>query len=139
MHPLVGYKIMQKLNLTFDELSHSIMEHHERLDGSGYPQHLKEEQISRIGRISALADSFSAMICTRPYASGKEPAAAAQELAAARTIYDPKLTAALASAFATDTFGESRSVDITPASMQDAPTADAPGDGAADPDTPEQV
>ncbi len=135
MHPLIGYKIMQKLNLAFDELSHAIMEHHERLDGSGYPQRLKEEQISRIGRIAALADSFSAMICTRPYAPSKEPAAAAQELAAARTIYDPKLTTTLASAFATDTFGELRSVDITRVAAQ----SDTAADGLADLRAPEQA
>lgn len=129
MHPLVGYKIMQKLNLAFDELAHAIMEHHERLDGSGYPQHFKEEQLSRIGRITALADSFSAMITTRPHAPGKEPAAAAQELAAARTLYDPKFTSTLSSAFATDTFGELRSVDLgpTPSSAEDGSAGE--GDG----------
>ncbi|MDO5484145.1 MAG: HD domain-containing protein, partial [Desulfovibrionaceae bacterium] len=73
MHPLLGVKIMQKLEITFEELLRACFEHHERMDGSGYPQHLKGPQISRAGRLTAVADSFSAMICQRAYAPAKEP------------------------------------------------------------------
>jgi len=52
-----------------------IAQHHERLDGSGYPNGLKNEQIGVYGRMTAIADSFSAMITPRPYAN----AASAQE------------------------------------------------------------
>ncbi len=52
-----------------------IAQHHERLDGSGYPNGLKSEQIGVYGRMTAIADSFSAMITPRPYAN----AASAQE------------------------------------------------------------
>ncbi|MDO8654563.1 MAG: HD-GYP domain-containing protein [Undibacterium sp.] len=52
-------------------LSHNVLlginEHHERLDGSGYPQGLSGGAISLFGRISAIADSFSAMTSERPY------------------------------------------------------------------------
>jgi HD-GYP domain-containing protein (c-di-GMP phosphodiesterase class II) len=44
-----------------------IGEHHERLDGSGYPHGLTETDISIFGKISAIADSFSAMTSPRPY------------------------------------------------------------------------
>jgi len=52
-----------------------IAQHHERLDGSGYPNGLKSEQIGVYGRMTAIADSFSAMITPRSYAN----AASAQE------------------------------------------------------------
>lgn len=54
-----------------EPLAHTILlgisEHHERLDGSGYPQGLSGAAISLFGRISAIADSFSAMTSERPY------------------------------------------------------------------------
>ena len=52
-----------------------IAQHHERLDGSGYPDGLQSDQISVYGRMTAIADSFSAMITPRPYAN----ASSAQE------------------------------------------------------------
>ena len=42
-------------------------EHHERLDGTGYPFGLRGEQISRMGKIVAVADVFDAMTTDRPY------------------------------------------------------------------------
>ena len=61
------------VNMSFEELVRACYEHHERMDGSGYPQRLKGNQISRVGRITAIADSFSAMICDRPYSERKDP------------------------------------------------------------------
>ena len=52
-----------------------IAQHHERLDGSGYPMGLKGNEIGIYGRMAAIADSFSAMITPRPYAN----ASSAQE------------------------------------------------------------
>ena len=105
LHPTVSYKIMQNLDLAFDELAQASMEHHERLDGTGYPQKSKSQQISRIGRITAIADSFAAMISKRPYVAGKEPIQAAQELAADQKRYDGQMTGYLAAAFLTGAFG----------------------------------
>jgi hypothetical protein len=101
LHPTLSYKIMQKLELAFDELAQASMEHHERLDGTGYPQKSRGSQISRIGRIAAIADSFGAMIAKRPYAEAKDPAQAAQELAADQKRSDGQLTGYLAAALLT--------------------------------------
>jgi hypothetical protein len=46
-----------------------IVQHHERLDGSGYPLGLVGEQIGIYGRMAAIADSFAALVSTRPYAN----------------------------------------------------------------------
>ena len=105
LHPALSYKIMQKLDLAFDELAQASLEHHERLDGTGYPQKSKAQQISRIGRIAAVADSFAAMIAKRPYAEAKELPHAAQELAADQKRYDGQLTGYLLTAFLTGAIG----------------------------------
>ncbi len=94
-HPTVGFKIMQKIDLAFNELSHAIMEHHERLDGSGYPQGLKGSQINIVGRICAVADAFSSMIAERPYTGQKNMEEAAKELAANEAQFDKTYTAKL--------------------------------------------
>ena len=65
-HPGVGYQIMYEVNLLHNALP-AIIEHHERLDGSGYPLGLKNEQISLMGRIVAVADVFDALSTDRPY------------------------------------------------------------------------
>ncbi|MBU6273179.1 MAG: HD-GYP domain-containing protein [Betaproteobacteria bacterium] len=55
-----------KLN---DDVRAGILQHHERLDGSGYPAGLKGTAISIHGRIAAIADCFSALTTARPYAN----------------------------------------------------------------------
>ncbi len=104
VHPIAGIKMMQKLNLAFDELNQAISEHHERLDGSGYPQHRKAPNISTVGRIAAIADSFSSMIMHRPYSRGMEPKQAALTLEKEKNRYDPKYLTMLANAYKLGTF-----------------------------------
>ncbi|MEW5773816.1 MAG: HD domain-containing phosphohydrolase [Thermodesulfobacteriota bacterium] len=97
-HPLLGAALAQKLNLRFDEITHAVMQHHERLDGSGYPQKARDADISPLGRICAVADSFAAMVSRRPYAEAKSFADAAAELAGMTSRYDPKITTHLKTA-----------------------------------------
>jgi HD-GYP domain-containing protein (c-di-GMP phosphodiesterase class II) len=54
-------------------LSDSIANHHERLDGTGYPAGLKEGQIGTLARLLAVADVYAAMCCPRPYRSEIDP------------------------------------------------------------------
>jgi HD-GYP domain-containing protein (c-di-GMP phosphodiesterase class II) len=65
-HPIIGYNIMDQVKLIRNSLP-AILEHHERLDGSGYPHGLRGDQISIIGRVVAVADVFDALITDRPY------------------------------------------------------------------------
>jgi len=72
-HPLRGYEIMRQEELRWllrEELP-ALLEHHERPDGRGYPQHLKGDQISLIGRIVHVADVFDALTSDRPYHDGR--------------------------------------------------------------------
>jgi len=65
-HPVKGYDIASKI-----EMLHPIMpavrNHHERWDGSGYPDRMVAEHIPLVGRIVAIADAFDAMATDRPY------------------------------------------------------------------------
>ncbi len=104
LHPLLGMKIMQKLDRTEDEIKAIVLQHHERLNGSGYPQRLTEKSIARLGRIAAVADSFSAMLQNRPYGPSKTPLEAAKVLATDTVGYDKSVTARLLTAYATKEF-----------------------------------
>jgi HD-GYP domain-containing protein (c-di-GMP phosphodiesterase class II) len=71
-HPTKGHEIMQQEELRWllrEELP-ALLQHHERLDGRGYPQQLLGDQISQIGRIVAVADVFDALTSDRPYRAG---------------------------------------------------------------------
>jgi putative two-component system response regulator len=66
-HPDVGYKICLPLQKNLGSALDVIRYHHEKLDGSGYPDGLKGEQISTVVRIMAVVDIFDALITGRPY------------------------------------------------------------------------
>jgi HD-GYP domain-containing protein (c-di-GMP phosphodiesterase class II) len=71
-HPTKGYEIMRKGELSWllrEELP-ALLQHHERLDGRGYPHGLKGAEIEPIGRIVAVADVFDALTSDRPYRAG---------------------------------------------------------------------
>ena len=69
-HPMVGYRHLESF-VDNAEVLLGILEHHERLDGSGYPNGLEEDVISDFGKIIAVADVFSAMTAVRPYKQAK--------------------------------------------------------------------
>lgn len=95
-HPLVGMKMAQKLGLTFKEMKSCVFEHHERLDGSGYPRKSSgSEEISKVGRLCAVADSFCAMITDRPYAKAIAPKEAARQLQNDDKRYERQFTTLL--------------------------------------------
>jgi len=75
-HPDVGYKIAFPLKNNLQSALKVIRHHHEKLDGSGYPDSLRGEEISVEARIMAVVDIYDALITDRPYrkAMGKEKA-----------------------------------------------------------------
>ncbi len=67
-HVLHSMEVMRTSKDASEALIEAIGQHHERFDGSGYPRGLAGEQITLLGSMAGLADSYSAMISARPYA-----------------------------------------------------------------------
>ena len=66
MHPRTAYDILKEIQFPWP-LAETIYQHHERLDGSGYPRHLKGDQIILEARILAVADVVESIASFRPY------------------------------------------------------------------------
>ena len=94
-HPGQGAKLAQPLLGWLGEWGSAIEQHHERYDGTGYPQGLRAENISRAGRLLAIVDAYEVMTAARPYKRAMNPRAAREELArCAGTHFDPVLVRA---------------------------------------------
>ncbi|MFR1518798.1 MAG: HD domain-containing phosphohydrolase [Clostridia bacterium] len=78
-----------------EEVANIVLCHHERQDGSGYPQSLSGDQIPLEARIIAVADSFDAMTTKRPYNTPKSFEEAVEEMAAMPGVYDKNAVEAL--------------------------------------------
>lgn len=68
-HPEASWRILSS-SLEYSEIARYIYEHHEKLDGSGYPRGLKGDEISVEARIIAIADAYDAMTSDRTYRKG---------------------------------------------------------------------
>lgn len=93
-HPVTGYEVAVKADLP-EEIARAIRYHHERYDGSGYPEGLKGNDIPFFARILALADCYDAMTSDRSYrATVSHEAALAEVRAGSGTQFDPSLVPA---------------------------------------------
>ena len=98
-HPQVAYDILSPIDFG-RPIADVILQHHERLDGSGYPGGLKDEEIMLEARILAVADVVEAMSSHRPYRPALGVEAALAEIAAgAGRLYDARVVAACEQAF----------------------------------------
>ncbi|OMH21708.1 HD family phosphohydrolase [Clostridium pasteurianum] len=77
-HPIIGYQLINKINFLDKSVANSILMHHEREDGSGYPLRLKADKIHPFAKIIAIADTFDAINSNRAYRSRKKPFEALQ-------------------------------------------------------------
>jgi diguanylate cyclase (GGDEF)-like protein len=90
-HPIVGELMVKQVPALVKTLS-AILYHHERWDGTGYPDGLKGEDIPLPARLLAIADAYEAMTSTRPYRRGLTKEQALAELRkGAGTQFDPQL------------------------------------------------
>jgi HD-GYP domain-containing protein (c-di-GMP phosphodiesterase class II) len=97
-HPQKGYKIMSQIPAMKEFLPGMYM-HHEMVDGKGYPQGLKGDEIPLMGKIVAVADTFDAMTTERPYQKAmKFDDALARIESFVDTRYDADVVAALVAA-----------------------------------------
>lgn len=90
-HPQSGYDILKDVKFPWP-IADIILQHHERLDGSGYPQGLKDGDILLEARIIAVADVVEAMSSHRPYRPGLGVESALEEIERhQRKWYDPEV------------------------------------------------
>jgi putative nucleotidyltransferase with HDIG domain len=90
-HPEIGARLIKPLDLK-SSISLAIRHHHERWDGSGYPDGLAGEEISFAARVIGIADAFDAMTCNRPYRPALTRELVCEELRrSAGEQFDPNL------------------------------------------------
>lgn len=90
-HPVVGYKILKKVDF-IPAIVDMVYQHHERMDGSGYPLGISGESIIPESRIIAVADTVEAMASHRPYREALGVVAALEEIKERRgTAFDAKV------------------------------------------------
>jgi HD-GYP domain-containing protein (c-di-GMP phosphodiesterase class II) len=108
-HPAAGYEILAPISHPYADIPLMARYHHERLDGNGYPDGLKGDEIPAGAKIVTLADSFDAMTTDRPY---RKRLALADVLADFRantgTQFEPAVVCAFCRAFLKEIEGTSK-------------------------------
>jgi putative two-component system response regulator len=90
-HSQSGYEILKSIDFPWP-IAQIVLQHHERLDGSGYPQALKSDQILLEAKIIAVADVVESMTSHRPYRPGLGIDAALQEITLNKgKLYEPAI------------------------------------------------
>ncbi|MCW8964484.1 MAG: HD domain-containing protein [Gammaproteobacteria bacterium] len=94
-HPEAGTAILQAIGSIPQEVINACLHHHERLDGSGYPEHLKGDQIDLLSRIIGIIDSYVAITAAKHHSGYAPTGRALDELYKLRnTAYDGELVEA---------------------------------------------
>ena len=94
-HPVIGYKMLVKQGGLRPEVLAAVRSHHEYLDGSGYPDGLKDAEIGDIVRMITICDIYAALIERRSY----KPPMAPDQAYGMLVLMGTKLDAALVRAF----------------------------------------
>jgi HD-GYP domain-containing protein (c-di-GMP phosphodiesterase class II) len=103
-HAQTGYDILKGIVFPWP-VAEMVLQHHERLDGSGYPRGLKDDKIVLGAKILAVADVVEAMASHRPYRTALGIDKALGEIArGAGTVYDDQAAAACLRIFAEKRF-----------------------------------
>ncbi|MFI5286711.1 MAG: HD domain-containing phosphohydrolase [Candidatus Dormibacteria bacterium] len=111
-HSQAGYEIVQGIKFPWP-VADMIRQHHERFDGSGYPDHIKGNAIVLGARIIAVADVLEAMSAHRPYRPAVGMDAAIEEISRGRgSLFDPEVVDAFKRAFARADFPVHRKEDF---------------------------
>ncbi len=88
-HPVLGYEML----LTGKSVSPGALDvcrhHHERMDGTGYPDRLPGDQLTLLARMGAVCDVYDAVTSNRPYKAGWDPAESIAQMASWKGHFDP--------------------------------------------------
>jgi len=108
-HTVVGHQIVSSVQFPWPKIPETVRWHHERGDGSGYPDSLTSEDLPMAVRIVGLADTFDAMTSARPYREPLSLGGALSDLVRmAPQKYDPNVVQALLIQVRRDAVGSSR-------------------------------
>ena len=80
-HPAEGHKMLLEGSGISEVALDVCLHHHEKVDGSGYPERLTDEQISLYAKMGAVCDVYDAITSNRPYKNGWEPAESLRKMA----------------------------------------------------------
>jgi HD-GYP domain-containing protein (c-di-GMP phosphodiesterase class II) len=95
-HTMEGERMLARIGGVLEEVGTVIRSHHERFDGSGYPDGLRGDEIPISARVIACCDAFNAMTTNRPYRAALQMDEAIDELRAnSGTQFDPRVVKAL--------------------------------------------
>ena len=72
-HPEDGFNILRTVREIPITVAHIAYQHHERVDGKGYPRNLTADKILEVAKVAAVADTFDALVSDRPYRKGMVP------------------------------------------------------------------
>jgi len=91
-HPVTGFSMLSEKRGIHARIRQGVLHHHERWNGTGYPGHLKGDQISLFARIIAIADVYDALISNRPYRPAVMPYEAFEYIMAnGGILFDPDI------------------------------------------------
>jgi hypothetical protein len=96
-HPQIGARMLERIRL-WEDVAPIVLHHHERFDGTGYPECLKQDEIPLESRIISVCESFDVMVSASSYKVAMEVPSALNELAVCSgTQFDPKIVQVFAS------------------------------------------
>jgi HD-GYP domain-containing protein (c-di-GMP phosphodiesterase class II) len=81
LHPEQGHELLLKANILDPVTLEVCLHHHEKIDGSGYPNRLKDAEISLYAKMGAVCDVYDAVTSNRPYKVGWEPGMSLKRMA----------------------------------------------------------
>jgi putative nucleotidyltransferase with HDIG domain len=114
-HPQISHDILSKIRFPWKNIENFVLHHHERLDGKGYPNSLKDAELSDGVKILALVDAFDAMTSDRPYRDKLPIGEALQEvLRGTGTQFDARITNTFFNVLRKELSGEVKEPHILP-------------------------
>lgn len=123
LHPTIGADIVSHMPNAHRFIS-GVKHHHEKWDGTGYPDGLAGEDIPFFGRIVALADVFDAMVSGRAYSGFMDQDAAITKIVSEGELFDPEILKAMVRAH------ENGSLTLKTSTANNSPAADVAGETA---------
>jgi HD-GYP domain-containing protein (c-di-GMP phosphodiesterase class II) len=72
-HPIYSYEILSRSGKFSENIRNGVRHHHEKMDGTGYPDKLKGEEVPLYSRIMAIGNTYDAMVSERSYKSAESP------------------------------------------------------------------